>query len=610
MMYICVATDQFGNTASIELSIHIENGLTAEPVGDSERTINQGDSVTVTVNASATTGEMRYQWYIALYNEPQQTWEYTQLEGETNSSLTIDSVIETCILSCNVFDVYNTQKVVDFYITVNKDQLELTVGGSALAEISTGGDIALFSFVSETDGTYIFYSESSNDTCGYLYDADMNEITKDDDSGTNANFKIVYELTSGEQYWYGAKFYSSSNTGSFTVRLDVSQADENGLTYTDNHDGTCTVSGYEGKGTSVVIPGTYNDMIVTAIGDQVFYYQPSLTSITLPNSIQSIGAYAFSSCSGLTSFGIPAGVTSIGNRAFSGCSNLQAFTVEAGNPAYQSIDGVLFNAGATELIQFPAAKPITTYTVPASAPSIGDSAFSNCSAVSSVIIPDSVINLDGYIFDGSFSLTSVTLPNHLTAISNHIFMNCPNLTTVNIPSTVESIHYASFAGCSSLTGIVLPDGLKSILGSAFSGCSSLTDITIPATVIRIDYGAFSECSSVEGITVASGNTAYRSIDGVLFNADATELLQYPAGKTDSSYTVPASVTSIANRSFMGCDGLSSITIPSTVTSIGNELVFYHCSNLTINGEPSSYAEDYANSNGIPFVAIDSAVSNR
>ena len=429
-----------------------------------------------------------------------------------------------------------------------------------------------------------------------------------------------------------AEAYAASNGIQF-VSLNVGSE---GLEFTDIDEETCYVSGYNGNGdsgTTVVIPRTYNNKTVTTIGDsafffctgltgvilpdsiqsietEAFYYCSDLTSITLPNSIQSIGANAFSSCSGLTNFGIPAGVTSIGNRAFSGCSNLQAFTVEAGNPAYQSIDGVLFNAGATELIQFPAAKPITTYTVPASVTSIGDSAFSNCSAVSSVIIPDSVINLDGYIFYGSSSLTSVTLPNHLTAISNHIFMNCPNLTTVNIPSTVESIHYASFAGCSSLTGIVLPDGLKSILGSAFSGCSSLTDITIPATVIRIDYGAFSECSSVEGITVASGNTAYRSIDGVLFNADATELLQYPAGKTDSSYTVPASVTSIANRSFMGCDGLSSITIPSTVTSIGNELVFYHCSNLTINGEPSSYAEDYANSNGIPFVAIDSTVSNR
>ena len=113
-------------------------------------------------------------------------------------------------------------------------------------------------------------------------------------------------------------------------------------------------------------------------------------------------------------------------------------------------------------------------------------------------------------------------------------------------------------------------------GGAFSDCSGLTSVTIPISVTYIGNNAFSDCSRLGNITVDPGNANYSSIDGILFNKDATSLICCPGAKT--TVTIPNSVTSIGYSAFWGCSGLTSLTIPNSVTSIGDR-AFFDCSNL-------------------------------
>ena len=153
-----------------------------------------------------------------------------------------------------------------------------------------------------------------------------------------------------------------------------------------------------------------------------------------------------------------------------------------------------------------------------------------------------------------------------------------------IPSTyngkpITSIGYDAFYYCTSLKSIIIPDGVTSIGGWAFRECTNLTSITIPDSVTSIGSSVFSGCASLISITVDSANEYYSSVDGVLFNKNKTTLIQHPARKTNISYTIPNSVTSIDSDAFSYCTSLTSIEIPDSVTSIDGK-AFYYCTNLT------------------------------
>lgn len=273
------------------------------------------------------------------------------------------------------------------------------------------------------------------------------------------------------------------------------------FTYT-NSGGTAIITGYSGAGGAVVIPTTINLLNVTAIGANAFASNSTITSVTIPNSVAAIHPFAFAYCGNLVSVTIPHTVAdtysaNIGNDAFYGDYSL------------------------------------TTVSVSDNVGDIGSYAFSGCGALSSFTI--GLSEVPTYILDDAFSEDG------------------------------------------SLTSFAFPTNTASIGTNAFFDCTGLTNITIPEGATSVEEGAFDLCYNLASISVASGNTAFISVGGVLFDSGVTTLVQYPGGKS-GAYTIPSTVTTIAPYAFDSCFNLTAVTIPGSVATVG-DYAFNNCTKL-------------------------------
>jgi hypothetical protein len=214
---------------------------------------------------------------------------------------------------------------------------------------------------------------------------------------------------------------------------------------------------------------------LVSIGDAAFEECTSLTNFTIPDSVSSIGEDAFYECRSLTSITIPGSVTSIGLDAFNYCYRLTAITVDAQNPAYSSVDGVLFDKSVTTLIQAPGGLG-GNYTIPTSVTRIGEDAFNFCLGLTNIAIPVGVTSIGEQAFSACFGLTNITILNGLTSIGDAAFYNCAGLTSITIPSSVTNIGENSFNQCGSLNNVTIPGSVTSIGAYAFSYCNFLSKV--------------------------------------------------------------------------------------------------------------------------------------
>ena len=221
-----------------------------------------------------------------------------------------------------------------------------------------------------------------------------------------------------------------------------------GLMFSTYYTNYVSVTGYNGNADNVVIPKTYRGIPVKIIKDSAFSFQTRIKSVTIPDSVTSIGQEAFVGCTGLMSVTIGNGVTSIGDYAFNDCTGL------------------------------------TSIAIPDGVTSIGWSAFKGCTGLTSITIPNNVTSIGTEAFRGCTGLTSVTMGNSVTSIGGGAFYGCTGLTSIAIPDGVTSIGGAAFRDCTGLTSVTIGNGVTSIGGSAFDGCTGLTSITFNGTMAQ------------------------------------------------------------------------------------------------------------------------------
>ena len=247
--------------------------------------------------------------------------------------------------------------------------------------------------------------------------------------------------------------------------------------------------------------------------------------------------------------------------------------------------------------------------IPSSVTSIGDSAFGDCSGLTSVTIPKSVTSIEDWAFYDCSGLISITIPNSVTSLGRGAFSGCSGLTSITIPNSVTTIEEVAFYGCSGLTRITIPNSVTSIGDGAFGGCSSLTSVTIPSSVTSIGSGAFGDCENLEEIKAENGNPVYHSEGNCLIETESEALV---AGCKNSRIPTDGSVTSIGDWAFWGCSGLTRITIPNSVTSIG-DWAFCGCSGLTritIPNSVTSIGEDaFSGCSGLTSITIPKSVTS-
>ncbi len=216
---------------------------------------------------------------------------------------------------------------------------------------------------------------------------------------------------------------------------------------------------------------------VTTIEEGAFYYCTGLTSIKIGNGVTSIGKYAFYDCTGLTSILLPNSVTEISSVAFWGCSELTSIDVEKDNQNYASVDGVLYNKNITTIIRCPESK--TLIEIPNSVTMIGNNAF-GYTGLTAIEIPNSVTTIGSGAFFGCAGLLAVKIPNSVTTIGNEAFYECTGLASIKIPNSVTTIGQSAFYNCTGLTSIEIRIQNPPIIGSnTFYKVSPFVQIKVP-----------------------------------------------------------------------------------------------------------------------------------
>ena len=254
-------------------------------------------------------------------------------------------------------------------------------------------------------------------------------------------------------------------------------------------EGISHIGDYAFEGCSSITGSLTLPESLTSIGHYAFRCGGFTGGLTLPEGLKSIGVGAFMGWSSLTSVTIPRSVTSIDSSAFSFCENMENIFVAEGNTGYTSVNGVLFNKNITTLVTYPTGKKGTTYQ-----------------------IPEGVTEISVYSFGGCNNLTGVTIPEGVTVIGGVAFLNCSNLTSVTIPESVTEIGMGAFNSCLSLTSITIPKGVTYIDEFTFNECHSLTSVVIPRSVTRIGSSAFSGCDGLKDVYYAGSQSQWNGIE--------------------------------------------------------------------------------------------------
>lgn len=384
---------------------------------------------------------------------------------------------------------------------------------------------------------------------------------------------------------------------------------------------SCSTWGHYIEVSNLVIPSevTYNGRAysVTSIDDSAFgLYGESytFTSVVIPESVVSIGDFAFANCKNIVSISLPDSMEYIGEGAFHSCNSLITLAIPS-------------NVKCIEDDAFSYCSSLASITIPNSVEDIGKRSFAYCSSLDSIVIPNSVTSIGEEAFRGCGSLMSITFPKNVTfiggqafagtlwydvqpeglvyigkvayrykeeslenvcisikdgtiSVSPYAFSSCTDITAVSIPNGLKYIGNKAFEGCNGFTFITLPDGVISIGEQAFKRCSNLETVVIPESLVSIGREAFDGCVSLSFV-YANNIESWCRVD--FANPTANPLYYskklYMKGAPVQELYIPDSATMIGTNAFYCCDSLTSIIIPKSVINIGDN-AFYGCNRLS------------------------------
>ena len=229
-------------------------------------------------------------------------------------------------------------------------------------------------------------------------------------------------------------------------------------------------------------------------------------------------------------------------------------------------------------------------TIPQRCKVIGNGAFKNKSTIKSVKIQEGVTTIGNSAFMNCYQLKKINLPNSITSIGERSFQGCEKIESITIPEKIRVIYLSTFFGCKSLKTVNFPDNLFGIHEQAFDNCTNLKNIDLPDSVgylgkaafqgtglenvylskncISLDDRVFGACQNLKNIFVDAENPSITSVDGVLYSKNKKTLIQYPAGKTDGTYTVIDGTEKLANDAFYICKNLNEVILPNSLNEIG------------------------------------------
>ena len=312
---------------------------------------------------------------------------------------------------------------------------------------------------------------------------------------------------------------------------------------------------------------------VEYIGESCIAYCSQLTDIVIGQNVKFIGKYAFSQ-DNISSIVVPGSVTYMDYGVFYECKSLTQCTL---NEGLQLIGGYTF-AFCTNL---------SSVNIPASVMTIGEGVFDNSYIYNnSANWNNGILMIDGCIVGANIHPNAI--PDNTRLIADGLFFKAGNnnildLTDFVLPESVEQVGKDVFMNATTTTDIAnshlfcrpndageeftVPEGIQTIAPSAFKNCKNTKTIILPASLKEISGSAFVGCTKLENIIVAEGNTVFTSENGVLFQNNGKELVKYPCGKQNKSYSVPLSVTRICDYAFMGCDSLKQLVITENVEKV-------------------------------------------
>lgn len=364
---------------------------------------------------------------------------------------------------------------------------------------------------------------------------------------------------------------------------------------------------FEGTGLkTVTLPES-----VTSIGSWAFANCAKLEQVHFPANLTSIGLSAFENCTALTAVTLPKRLTELGSAVFENCSALKSVWIPKsltnngfgdGFRGCTALTDITFETGITKIAdrQFDGS-PIKSITIPGTVTTVGMSAFSDCANLTAIDLPSSVTEIDGYAFEKCTALTAVTLPKHLRRLGTEAFLGCTALKSVFIPLSLQNASNP-FQKCTALTDVTFEDDRTELPDTLLQG-SGVRQLTVPQTVTKIGYSAFADCTQLTAITLPAGlrelgNEAFKGCTaltgvalpdsltalgyGVFRDCSALTAAEFPAGIAPVSWSSGSSM-------LRNCTSLRSVKLPKTVSSLGNYF-FAGCTALERIVLPDSVTE--------------------